>query len=311
MQEPRVSVIVCTFNRAGSLRDCLGSVLCQDYPDYEVVVVDDGSTDGTSGMMASYDVSKIPVRYVRQENMGLPAARNAGILNASGEIICFTDDDCTAAPGWIRGLVEAYGSDDVAGAGGMIESHDGGHLVGAYMRKSGLYGKDVGKFLVGANSSFRAGTFKAVGGYDEGLNRLGAEDLDMNIRLWSAGMKTAYAPGAVVCHSHRSTVGGLFAQYYWYGRGYARLHKKYPNSFPIVSRSLMFCKTAAANALGCIIRPFGALGAKDRRLFLAEPFLNLVIDSAMLCGIIIETAAGREYRGKVSYLRVPDIFASD
>src|ERR671927_1384317 len=95
--DPRVTVIVAAFNGERFLRETLESVFAQDFDSYEVVFVDDGSQDRTGEIARSF-----PVRYVRQENQGLPAARNAGIALARGELVAFLDDDDLLPPTKLR-----------------------------------------------------------------------------------------------------------------------------------------------------------------------------------------------------------------
>jgi glycosyltransferase involved in cell wall biosynthesis len=94
MTRPLVSVIVPVYNGAGFLREALDSVFAQDYEPFEVIVVDDGSTDGSGAIACSYP----KVRYIRQENQGPAAARNAGIAAARGEIVAFADADDVQLP---------------------------------------------------------------------------------------------------------------------------------------------------------------------------------------------------------------------
>jgi glycosyltransferase involved in cell wall biosynthesis len=118
-----ISVIIPTHNRKDLLRRCLAAATSQDYPDYEVIVVDDGSTDGTGAMVRR----EFPqVRYIRQErNRGPAAARNRGIKVATGEIIAFTDDDCLLPLDFLSRLADGYRRyPEVAGVGGYLEAPD-------------------------------------------------------------------------------------------------------------------------------------------------------------------------------------------
>src|SRR6266850_5269588 len=110
---PKVSVVVACYNGARTLKACLDSLSRQNYPDYEVILVDDGSLDA-SGQIASLYTN---IRYFRQSNKGLSAARNAGIAAATGEIIAFTDADCRADEDWVHFLISDLLSGDFAGAG--------------------------------------------------------------------------------------------------------------------------------------------------------------------------------------------------
>src|SRR5207253_2430962 len=110
---PRVSVIVCSFNGARTISECLEGVVALHYPTYEVIVVDDGSTDETPLIAASFNV-----RLIRTANRGLSSARNTGLAAASGEIVAYLDDDARPDPEWLTYLAATFlGSQHVAVGG--------------------------------------------------------------------------------------------------------------------------------------------------------------------------------------------------
>src|SRR5262249_48148010 len=99
---PRVSVVVCSYNGGATLDQCLRSLSALNYPNYEVIVVDDGSRDNTTEIL-----SRFPrVRSIRQANQGLSHARNVGLYAATGAIVAYTDSDCYADPDWLTHLVD-------------------------------------------------------------------------------------------------------------------------------------------------------------------------------------------------------------
>ena len=106
----KVAIIVPTHNRKEKLSDCLGSLLKQNYSGglYEIIVVDDGSSDGTAEMVKELSVSNANIRYLYQSNKGPAAARNLGIRQSSADIVAFSDNDCVLSPSWIRDMLEAH-----------------------------------------------------------------------------------------------------------------------------------------------------------------------------------------------------------
>jgi len=176
----RVSVVIPTFNRSGTLRQTLAGLIAQDYPDYEIIVVDDGSTDGTDDMVMREFPS---VRYLRQPNRGPAAARNVGIRMSSGVIVAFTDDDCLPPSDWLTRLVDGYTRyPEAVGVGGYLETpaemlkHNVLARYERYVTREQYKARDeevLGGFECPAggtcNMSYRKSVLTEVGGFDEGF----------------------------------------------------------------------------------------------------------------------------------------------
>src|SRR5690349_4461032 len=109
MSSPEVSVVICTYNRCTDLPFALDGVLAQrDAPSYEVIVVDNDSTDATAAVVDARRAAHPRLRYVFEPGPGLPRARNAGIMNAGAPIIAFTDDDVVVADNWVGSVYQAF-----------------------------------------------------------------------------------------------------------------------------------------------------------------------------------------------------------
>jgi len=209
----KVSVIVCVYNDESYIGACIESLLRQTYPkdQYEIIVVDDGSTDGTAQIVNQIVRSYSIVAYIYQENKGPSRARNRGIEMATGEFVAFIDSDCEAVPDWLERLIGCF-AEGVASVGGMQFGHpqdnEFAKKVDAFLRAVGIIGDYVKPHRelrevshnASCNSSYRASLIREVGGFRDGL--FPGEDVDLDRRLRDKGYKILFTPHAVVYH-HR------------------------------------------------------------------------------------------------------------
>jgi len=203
----RISVVIPTHNRKALLHRCLTAVTHQDYPDYEVIVVDDGSTDGTEAMVRR----EFPqVRYIRQKpSRGPAAARNRGIEAATGEVVAFTDDDCIVPTDWLTALAQGFRRwPEVAGVGGYQEAPEEILQANAVARAERAmrlrrWGERAGVEQRGGNEvpglatnnvAFRRDVLLEVGGFDEGFPVAAGEDADLKLRITQRGYQLLYIP---------------------------------------------------------------------------------------------------------------------
>lgn len=236
---PRISVVVATYNGASTLRGCLDSLKQQRYPDYEIVVVDDGSTDDTASILAQYDGLVV----VSQENRGLSAARNAGIQAARGDIVAFTDSDCVADPDWLYHIALALTRSRLAGVGGpnltpreenplhRCVGYAPGHATHV------LLDEELAEHVPGCNMAFWRHALLAVDCFDPQYRKAG-DDVDVIWRLQDRGYTIGFAPGAFVWHHRRSSIGAYLRQQRGYGEAEALLLRKHPQRFNDRGQSL-------------------------------------------------------------------------
>lgn len=187
---PFVSIVICSRNRLKALRRyALPSIESMDYPSFEVIVVDDASSDGTKEFLADYCLEHDWIRMVRNEKArGLCNARNVGVINSRGEIIAFIDDDCAVSTTWIHEIVKAYTNTNIAVVGGI--SHKGDSRE--------IYIDD--KHVWGCNMSFRASIFKQFR-FDTGLKYSHyADETDLIGRIIAHGYERVVAPKAIAKH---------------------------------------------------------------------------------------------------------------
>lgn len=231
------SVIVPTYNRQATLRQTLAALATQVDADYEVIVVDDGSMDGTSEIVAHAFPT---VRLIRQPNRGPAAARNHGIQESTGEIIAFTDDDCVPPADWLARICDGYARyPEVAGVGGYLEPPRAilnDNIFARYEQyvARSLYGvadhEVVGGFECPAggtnNMSYRRTILEQIGGFDETFPYAAGEDADLKWRICQTGAQLLYIPVRVE-HLHAYTRSVFKRQAYFRGKGRARFEAKH------------------------------------------------------------------------------------
>ncbi|MFB8244297.1 glycosyltransferase family 2 protein [Streptomyces sp. NPDC055952] len=238
-----VSVVVATHDRPAMLRDCLDSLLRQDHPRFEVIVVDNAPADDAAERLVR-DHYAGRVRYVREPVPGLAHAHNRGLAEARGEIAAFTDDDTLADPGWLTALAGAFADDErIACVTGLIVPAELDTAAQVALERHGGFGKGcaprtwslrhppddplfpftAGRFGSGTDMAFRATALRALGGFDPatgtGTPAHGGDDLLAFFRILTAGHTLAYRPDAIVWHRHRRTRDALEAQAFGYGAG--------------------------------------------------------------------------------------------
>lgn len=230
---PRVSVVVASYNGGRTLDDCLSSLGNLTYPDYEVIVIDDGSTDNTSEIVARHDV-----RSIRTENHGLSSARNLGIESATGEIVAFIDSDACADPDWLFFMVTALREQKAAAVGGPNLAFPGDGFTAACIDFAPgnpthvLLDDERAEHVPGCNMAFRKDALAPFGGFDH-THRAAGDDVDVCWKLLVRDETIAFSPGAIVWHHRRPTVRAYLRQQRGYGYAEAHLKRRYPGRFNV------------------------------------------------------------------------------
>jgi GT2 family glycosyltransferase len=220
---PAVSVIVVNWDRCELLRSCLASLERQTYSDFEIVVVDNGSSDGSVAYLDS--VTGPLLRVVKLDaNYGFTGGANAGIRIARGRYIALLNNDAEAEPDWLRTLAAALDADDTAGmaASKILFAQDPSRIdkVGHLIYMDGLnHGRGSGEtdrgqfdrdaevlFPDGAAAMYRKAMLDQVGLFDERFFAYG-DDADLGLRGRWAGWRCLYVAGACVLHQRSATAG--------------------------------------------------------------------------------------------------------
>jgi O-antigen biosynthesis protein len=229
---PRVSVVICAYNAASTIEDNLSSLSRLDYPNFEVIIVNDGSTDKTPEIAARYP----SFRLISVPNGGLSAARNLGLSAASGEIVAFTDADTRVDRHWLSHLVQPFIETDVGGVGGPnVVPPDDPWIAQCVARSPGgpvhvMIDNTTAEHIPGCNMAFRKSALDSIGGFDPTYTKAG-DDVDICWRLQQFGLRLGFAPGAIVWHHHRASVKAYFRQQVGYGEGESFLQHRHTDRF--------------------------------------------------------------------------------
>jgi glycosyltransferase involved in cell wall biosynthesis len=229
---PSISIVVCAHNAAGTLDECLLHTCALDYPELEVIVVDDGSTDATCGIAIRYP----QVRVVQITHGGLAVARNEGFRAAKGELVAYLDSDAYPAPEWPYYLALGLDRADVGGVGGpnlppaddVVDAHVVARSPGGPVHV--LTSDDRAEHIPGCNMAFWKIVLSEVGGFDPVYTAAG-DDVDLCWKVLDRNWKIGFHPAAVVWHHRRSGLRDYLRQQHTYGRAEALVEARHPGRF--------------------------------------------------------------------------------
>lgn len=236
----RVSVVICTFNRADSLAATLECLRHQSYDDFEVIVVNGPSTDHTLDVLEPW---RARIKYSQNEHRNLSISRNLGIRATAGEIVAFIDDDALPEADWMRQAVAAFDDPEVAGTGGIVFDHTGLDLQWSFTAIDRFGTVHASKdepfddqcfpgsfqfpYLQGTNALFRRDRLYDVDGFDE-TYEFYLDETDVCCRLIDAGWKLKQLPDAAVHHKYLPSAI----------RDHQRITR---NWYPVIKNHTYFC----------------------------------------------------------------------
>jgi glycosyltransferase involved in cell wall biosynthesis len=228
----KYSVIVPAYNSASSIRKCLSSIMEQSLSreDYEIIVVDDGSTDTTGSIIMEFQV-----KHLCQPNSGPAKARNYGAREAAGNIIIFTDSDCVPAFNWIEEMVKPFKSPDIIAVKGAYRTSQRSLTARfaqiEFEERFEILRKAESIDMVDTYSAaFRRDIFWQYGGFDESFPVANNEDTDLSYKLSLTGQRMVFNPDAIVFHlRHPDTVFRYSRQKFWRGFWRMVVYERFPN----------------------------------------------------------------------------------
>jgi len=294
---PKVSVIICVYNGGKTIGRCIDSILNQDYDNYEIIVVNDGSVDGTESVCRGYG-DKI-VYFRNKVNLGVAGARNRGFSLSRGDYVAYTDSDCVAEKNWLSALVRYALDNKVEALGGaVLTPGDLGFFarcVGTLHKPAAiLQSENIAKDIPTANALFSKSLYSETKGFDETF-RVSNEDTDLLIRMQLKGRDIHYEPRAKVYHYHKNNVRSFIKWRFDTGVGLCMLAKKYSfrvnrtyNLFNLALIPFLIIATSVALAVQPLVIPAGVLV-----LFFGQLVRNYVKDrsdfkfSEILGGVLL------------------------
>jgi len=227
-QFQKVTIIVPVYNAEKTIKECINSILEIDYPKekLELIFVNNSSTDRTENILNEFK-DKIKILY--EKKRGPAAARNKGLLNASGEIIAFTDSDCVVERNWLKNIIKPLKDEQVGIAGGKILARIPYNKIEKFGESIHDHKSAINVFkppyAISMNWASRLSTLKKMNLFNDNFIR--CQDVELSYRIHIAGYKIVYVPEAVVYHRNESTLTDLFMEGYSHGLHSVQAIKKY------------------------------------------------------------------------------------
>ncbi len=289
------SVIVPAYQAAAVLPRCLGALQCQtiDPSQYEIIVVDDDSTDGTADAAALALLDFPAVQVIRARHGGPAYARNLGARSAQGDLLLFTDADCEPEKDWIERFARAFVEPSISGAKGTYATRQRS-LIARFVQQEYQERYDhtarraTIDFIDTYSAAYRRRTFEENGGFDAvSFRTISVEDQEFSFRLEERGHRLVFVPEALVYHQHLTTVRRYFRRKYNIGYWKMYLLKRYPGKAVRDSHTPQSVKVqigllaaALAATLGVCLLPAGPLVAIGLWIAFGLSMLPLLIKIA-------------------------------
>lgn len=270
-----ISVIIPAYNEEKNIARCLDGLSRQEdvRSEYEIIVVDDGSTDATREIAHAR-----AVRLLQQTNCGAAAARNLGAQNARGEFVLFVDGDCEPSPTWIAAMTAPFLDSSVVGVGGMKQTHQS-NFIPRFIQMEFDYRYDQVRahqyidFIDSGTAAYRRDMFLKSKGFDTTL--MDAEDVELSFRLSEQGSNMAFARDAIVYCEHPSSVAEYLRRKFTYAYWRSFVYKRFPRKIASDSRTPQTQKIQSALAL--LFIPFIAAALFWDRLAIVAILIALIL----------------------------------
>jgi cellulose synthase/poly-beta-1,6-N-acetylglucosamine synthase-like glycosyltransferase len=226
MTYPEISVIVSCYDKSDMIRNCVESLIKQDMSSFEVIVVDDGSTDGSLQILEalrSYSV----LRIVTQDHRGISATKNRGIAASRGSILLFLDGDCVLEQGSLTELAKSFRDNVIGCVGGEVRAINSSSLIAKAVEY--MQNEVERKWPFGANVAYRRSVLDTAGFFDERM--VAGEDAELYLRTIKLGFKSKIERNIVARTKNPDNPVSFFRQRLKWGRGFCQLTERHPEAF--------------------------------------------------------------------------------
>ncbi|HEY0743566.1 MAG TPA: glycosyltransferase [Chryseosolibacter sp.] len=288
---PKFTVVVPVYNRPDELSELLGSLTCQTYSNFDVVIVEDGSTITSKSVVEKFS-SELKIDYIFKPNSGPGPSRNVGFQRASGDYFVVFDSDCILPATYFESVIAFLSATPLDAWGGPDRAHKSfttlqqamGYTMASPLTTGGIRGgkKHVGWFQPRSfNMGISRTVFEQTGGFQ--FDRY-AEDIEFSIRMKEKGFRIGLIPEAFVYHKRRTSLSQFYKQVFHFGKGRALIGKKYPSE---VKLTHWFPTGFFLGAIGIVLLPLISfplfyLGVSLLALYLVCIFVHAFLMSKSL-----------------------------
>lgn len=333
MTYPRLSVVIPAHNAASTIVPCLRALANQTVhrSEYRVIVVDDGSTDGTAqavrqfiereeaprdssraftgsaGSTGAAAPSSRLTTLIRQPSAGPAAARNTGAQMVRDGIILFLDADCVPHRSWLERMTERFCQSDVAGVSGVLSTRQPGLIPRFVQAEFDARYERMGQasavdFVSSGTAAYAYQAFSEAGGFDAELG--GGEDMDLSFRLSESGYRLLLEPRAVVFHTHPDTLRAYALRKFHYGYWRTRVYERYPAK--VVSDS----RTPPSQKLQIFLAPFMLFSVLAGFAWQVMWYLAAALAAAFVLSVLAFSVRAFRRDSVVGLIAIPVTFLS-